>query len=77
MRNDTYIRLKNAQIGYTLSSKLIKHVGIKSARFYIAAQNLWTWTPYMKEVIDPEAASTNGQYYFQQQVVSFGTNITF
>lgn len=77
MRNDTYIRLKNAQIGYTLSSKLIKHVGIKSARFYIAAQNLWTWTPYMKEVIDPEASSTNGQYYFQQQVVSFGTNITF
>lgn len=76
-RNNTYVRLKNAQLGYTLSPKLTKHIGIQSVRFYLSAQNLWTWTPYIKEVIDPEAGSTNGQYYFQQQVVSLGTNITF
>lgn len=77
MRDNTYLRLKSAEIGYRLPAKLLQKVSIQSVRFYVAGQNLWTWTPYMKELIDPEAQSTNGQYYFQQQVFSLGTNITF
>jgi len=77
MRNDTYVRLKSAEIGYTIPVKILQKIKIQSVRLYVAGQNLWTWTPYMKEVMDPEAQSTNGQYYFQQQVISFGTNITF
>ena len=77
MRNNTYVRLKSAEIGYTIPVKILQKIKIQSIRFYVAGQNLWTWTPYIKEVIDPEAQSTNGQYYFQQQVISFGTNITF
>jgi hypothetical protein len=60
-----------------MSPKLIKRVGIQQLRVYVAGQNLWTWTPHMKEKIDPEARSSNGQYYFQQQTTSLGLNVTF
>lgn len=77
LRNNSYIRLKQAEIGYRLPENLIKRVKMSSARVYVSGQNLFTFTPKMKEVIDPEASTGNAQYYFQQQVITFGTNLTF
>ncbi len=77
LRNNSYVRLKSAEIGYRLPESLIKHVRMSAARFYVSGQNLFTYTPKMKEVIDPEASAGNGQYYFQQRVITFGTNLTF
>jgi TonB-linked SusC/RagA family outer membrane protein len=78
IRNATYIRLKSMELGYTLPAKLVDKLKVvKSLRFYISGQNLLTWTPKMKEILDPEAGSSNGQYYFQQQVISVGTNVKF
>ncbi|NJN28832.1 MAG: hypothetical protein HC819_24085 [Cyclobacteriaceae bacterium] len=76
-RDASYLKLRNIELGYTLPLKASTLVGIESLRVYLAGQNLWTWTPNMKEEIDPEAASSNGQYYFQQKVISFGMNLTF
>ncbi len=77
LRNNSYIRLKQAEIGYRLPGNLTKHIGMSAARLYVSAQNLFTITPKMKEIIDPEASAGNGQYYFQQRVVTFGANLTF
>lgn len=77
LRNNSYIRLKSAEIGYRLPEVLIKHVGMSAARLYVSGQNLFTITPKMKEIIDPEASSGNSQFYFQQQVITFGANLTF
>ncbi|MBC8152786.1 MAG: TonB-dependent receptor [Bacteroidetes bacterium] len=77
LRNNSYVRLKQAEIGYRLPENLIKRAGMSSARLYVSGQNLFTFTPKMKEVIDPEASTGNAQYYFQQQVITFGTNLTF
>jgi TonB-linked SusC/RagA family outer membrane protein len=75
MRNDAYIRLKSAELGYTFSSKLLGH-SIRSLRAYVAGQNLFTLTPAIKERIDPEN-NTSNQSYYQQQVFSIGLNATF
>ncbi|UPK72256.1 SusC/RagA family TonB-linked outer membrane protein [Chitinophaga filiformis] len=77
VRDASYIKLRSAELGYSLPSRLTKRVGIQQLRVYAAGQNLWTWTPHMKEKIDPEARSSNGQYYFQQQTTSVGLNVTF
>ena len=75
MRNDSYIRLKSAELGYTFTSKLLGH-SIRSLRIFTAGQNVFFWTPAMKEKIDPENSGSN-QNYYQQRVLSFGLNATF
>ncbi len=74
-RNDAYIRLRSAELGYTFSNKLL-HNKIKSLRMYVAGQNIFTWTPYMREKIDPEG-SGSAQNYYQQRVLSVGINAKF
>lgn len=75
MRNTTYVRLKSLELGYTIPSKLLRQ-SFHSLRVYVAAQNLFTWTPFMKEMMDPEN-SGNNESFFQQRVVSVGLNATF
>lgn len=77
LRKTSYIRLRNLELGYALPASLIQRLRIHGARFYVSGQNVWTWTPKIRETIDPE--SVNDQYtnYYQQRVWSFGTNITF
>jgi TonB-linked SusC/RagA family outer membrane protein len=74
-RNDTYIRVKSCELGYTFSDKLVGHA-FHSLRVYVAAENLFTWTPYIKETIDPENSGSN-MNYFQQRVISAGVNASF
>lgn len=76
LRDASYLKLRNLELGYSFSNTMIKRWGMQRLRAYVAGQNLWTWTR-MKEQIDPEARSSNGQYYFQQRVFSFGLNVTF
>jgi TonB-linked SusC/RagA family outer membrane protein len=75
MRNDSYIRLKSFELGYTFSNKVLKNA-IQSLRIYAAGQNVFTWLPNVRETIDPEN-SQNNQTYYQQAVFSFGINATF
>lgn len=77
VRDATYLRLKSIEIGYSLPRKALDFLHISQLRVYVSGQNLWTWTPFIKELVDPEAGSANGKYYMQQAVYSFGLNITF
>jgi TonB-linked SusC/RagA family outer membrane protein len=40
----SYIRLKNAEIGYTLGGKHVNKMGIQSCRIYVNGNNLYLWT---------------------------------
>lgn len=75
LRNNSYIRLRSAELGYTLSKKLLGNT-IKSLRLYTSGQNLFLWTPWMKEKVDPELQG-NAEAYYQQKVITFGVNATF
>ncbi|MCX7987421.1 MAG: SusC/RagA family TonB-linked outer membrane protein, partial [Bacteroidales bacterium] len=40
----SYLRLKNAEIAYTLESKSIQRLGLKSMRIFLNGNNLYLWT---------------------------------
>lgn len=52
IENGSYIKLKSLTLGYTLPSKLMSKLKLKSARIYLQSQNLFTLTKY--KGADPE-----------------------
>ncbi|MEG2402432.1 MAG: TonB-dependent receptor [Muribaculaceae bacterium] len=76
-RNGNYLRLKTAQLGYTIPQSLIKRSGIQSLRVYVEGYNLLTLSGLTKYNIDPESPSVNNGYYPQQRTYSFGLKISF
>jgi TonB-linked SusC/RagA family outer membrane protein len=60
LEDGSYLRLKNLQVGYTLSPKMLSALKIASMRIYASGQNLLTFTKYTG--LDPEIyTSSNGQ----------------
>ncbi len=52
LEDGSYLRLKNIQLGYTLSDNISKALKLSSVRFFASAQNVFTVTKYTG--IDPE-----------------------
>lgn len=82
IKDGSFVRLKSAQIGYTLPRQLSNKISIQRLRVFISADNLLTFTKY--DGFDPEIAS--GGYttigidrgiYPQARTVSLGANISF
>lgn len=71
----TFVRLKSAEIGYSLPTNLISRVGLNNARVFASGFNLLTWS---REITwaDPEA-SGGFLYYPQLRLVNLGVNVTF
>ncbi len=57
VEDGSYVRLKNLQIGYTLSNDVTSKFGIDSFRIYVQGSNLFTITEY--DGWDPEIISFN------------------
>jgi TonB-linked SusC/RagA family outer membrane protein len=75
LRDASFIRLKNVELSYTLTAKLLQRIGIKSARLYISGENLFTVTNYEPSV-DPEISEFAGAIYPIQKTINFGATIT-
>ncbi|MDR0667916.1 MAG: TonB-dependent receptor [Prevotellaceae bacterium] len=82
IKNGAYMRLKSAQLGYTLPASLTKKVSIQQLRVFIAAENLLTFTGF--DGFDPEVAT--GEYtrigvdrgvYPQSRTIAIGFNLSF
>lgn len=52
LESGSYLRLKNVQLGYTVSNTLVKTLKLSSVRVFVSAQNVFTVTKYTG--IDPE-----------------------
>ncbi len=75
----SYLRIKNAEIGYTATAAALKKVGISSCRIYVNANNLFTWKHFYKG-IDPENTSTgdtNTEPYPLVRTINAGLNVNF
>ncbi|SFF27597.1 TonB-dependent receptor [Sunxiuqinia elliptica] len=76
MKDASYIRLKNLQIGYSFPSRIINRIKAEKLRIYLSGQNLFTidnfWNGY-----DVEAPVGNGGYYPQVKTYSIGVDIKF
>lgn len=72
-RDASYLRLKNAQIGVTIPSAIVKKAKLESLRVYVSGTNLLTFSKL--KFIDPEAPSVNNGYYPQQRTFTLGVNL--
>lgn len=52
LENGNFVRLRQAQLGYTLPTNILKKVYIEKLRFYVSGENLFTITKYSGT--DPE-----------------------
>ena len=77
LKDGTYLRLKNLQLGYTFPRKMFKNSPINSLKIYANGYNLLTWTDikYVDPELDPD--KQNGFFYPQQKIYNMGINITF
>ncbi len=77
LRDASYLRLKNLEVGYTLPKTLTQKVKIENARIYLSGINLLTWT--QEDDYDPEKKTNDDRNrdYPQSKVYSIGINITF
>ena len=77
VRDASYLRIKNLQVGYTLPKQTLAKIGIDRARIYYSGQNILTASQFYKWV-DPEApAGERGYTYPQVLVNTIGINLTF
>lgn len=77
VKNASYLRLKNVQLGYSLPATWAKTIGVKKLRVYYSGQNILTFTSFYKW-IDPEAPiGENGYDFPQVKINSLGLNVTF
>lgn len=76
LKDASYLRLKNLQLGYNVPKKIIEKVGISFLRIYFSGENLLTFTQYPD--YDPERAGDGWHtQYPQARTYSFGLNVKF
>lgn len=72
--NASYVKLKNAQLGYSFSNSIVKKLGMSRLRVFVAGDNLITITKYVQG-LDPEIGG--GFSYPTLRQFSAGLNATF
>lgn len=85
MIDGSYLRIKNAQIGYTIPAAVMQKLNIGSIRLYLSGENLLTWSNF-RQGWDPEtggnyndvnSTTTSGDYYPLLSNYTFGINVKF
>ena len=77
MEDASYLRLKNIELGYTISPKVLSKLGISSVRVYGNIQNAFTITKF--KGFDPEQTTdqTRAEAFPQVRVMTMGINVNF
>lgn len=75
LRDIDFLRLKSAEIGYTIPPRLTDKVKLLNARVYLRATNLFTISKF--DLWDPELNTRNGSSYPNISVASAGVTIDF
>ena len=81
VENGSFLRVRNIQIGYILPKDFCKKFKTNYVRFYIAANNLFTFTKYMG--YDPDigggalSGGVDNGFYPQARTIMGGVNIKF
>ena len=75
--NATYLRLKNAELGYTFPKGWLKGTGLSNLRLYVNCFNPFVICNSYLRNFDPEIVDGNGFQYPLQKSYNFGVNLTF
>ncbi|MCG8475774.1 MAG: TonB-dependent receptor [Cytophagales bacterium] len=74
MRDGSFLRLKSAEVGYTIPNRVTKRYGLSQFRVYLSGTNLLTFSKF--KLWDPEMAG-KGLKYPIQRVVNIGVQVGF
>lgn len=77
LRSVRFIRLRNAELGYTLPRQIVNKLKMDRIRFYVSGSNLLLIDNLKDYQIDPEISANAAVVYPQQRTVLFGINLTF
>lgn len=73
-----YVKLKHAEIGYTLPKAWLDKVNIKEVRLSLTGQNIFVLSSLYKDFgIDPEMSMNSGMDYNLPRVISLGLTLKF
>jgi hypothetical protein len=77
MENASYLRMKNIELGYSVSPTILSRAGIKSLRLYGNVQNAFTITKF--KGFDPEQTTdqVRAEAFPQVRVMTMGVNVNF
>lgn len=75
LRNMSFLRLKNLELGYSCPKKWLQGFVISNARVFVRGTNLLTFSKF--NLWDPELATGDGAKYPAMKSVSVGFDITF
>lgn len=73
-RDGSFLRLKTAELGYTIPSKLTDRFGVNSLRLFVNGNNLWLWSDLP---VDIEGTNFDVRNYPVLKQVNFGFTATF
>ena len=79
VRNASFLRIKNIQLGYSFPKSLISKVGLTQARIYVSCENLHSFNSFYPGW-DPENEIGTGDapsFYPITAIYSFGVNLKF
>lgn len=79
LRDASFMRVKNVQIGYTFPKQVVRQLGLQNVRVFFSGQNLFNFTSFYKGW-DPENQISTGDspsFYPINSVLSFGCNVKF
>ena len=71
----SFMRLKSAEIGYTLTKDVCKKLHSSGVRFYVSGNNLFTISKF--KLWDPEILNSQGSSYPNMRAVNFGATFNF
>lgn len=74
MRDASFLRIKQAELGYTIPNRLTQRMRMSNVRFYLSGTNLFLFSKF--KMWDVEMAG-NGLGYPNQRVINFGLNVAF
>jgi TonB-linked SusC/RagA family outer membrane protein len=75
LQNGAYLRLKNAEIAYTLPRYISRKIAAEKIRITLTGMNLLTFDKLRTKYVDPEIRSMNG--FQPYRVYNIGISLTF
>ncbi len=76
IRDASFFRIKNINVAYRIPEAMLKKTGIRSAKVYVSAQNVLTFTNAW-DGFDPEINSQTAEFYPLMRTITAGVNINF
>lgn len=76
----SYLKLRSLSLGYSLPKEWLRTVCLDNARFFVNAENLYTWTASDYRGFDPSGVGANGVQWWNYPLarsVVFGVQLGF